>query len=336
MKMKFASRFAVHPGWRILITDMGLVPSEVLTLAALPADLFSRKDAWITPTEYYQLWQGLELAGGTENIALLLGRAISVEAFDPAIFASLCSRNLNMALERLSEYKRLIGPLVANVTVCSNHTEVVFSCYEYEKPLPRSLGIAEAVFVTQLARIATRHPIKIIYCELVTLPANQGECEEFLGCKIQRGSSNRLHFSVDDSIRPFLTENIAMWDFFEPKLRARLSTLDINATTEDRVRGILLEILPGGLSSIDEVARRLACTPRSLQRRLEKEGVIFRELLGLIRRELACHYLSNSNLSSGEISYLLGFDDSNSFLRAFKTWTGLTPGKFRTVTIQPG
>lgn len=323
------NRFAIHPGWQLLITDMGLVPSDVLSLARLPADLFSRKDAWLTPTEYFRLWNGLESAAGSENIALALGRAVSAEAFDPAIFACLCSPDLNVALTRLAEYKRLISPLAADVRIGADATEIAFSCDGYEEPLPRSMGAAEIVFVTQLARLATRVRIEPIGCELVTLPAQNQAFEAFLGCRLRQGTSYVVRFSAVDATRPFLTMNVGMWDFFEPALQARLSKLDANASISERVRAVLLDMLPTGQSSVEEAAQRLALSTRSLQRQLGKDGIHFRDLLGDVRRDLACHYLRHSELAMGEIAYLLSFEDANSFLRAFKAWTGYTPGAFR-------
>jgi AraC-like DNA-binding protein len=54
-------------------------------------------------------------------------------------------------------------------------------------------------------------------------------------------------------------------------------------------------------------------------------------VLNETRQELAQHYLANSTISPAEISYLLGFQDGNSFIRAFKGWTGMTPGSYREV-----
>jgi len=64
---------------------------------------------------------------------------------------------------------------------------------------------------------------------------------------------------------------------------------------------------------------------RTLQRRLEAEGASFRALLNASRENLARHYLRNTTLSGGEIAFLLGFEDPNSFYRAFQGWTGQTP-----------
>lgn len=329
MTLKHANRFAVHPGWRLLILDMGMDPIDVLSYAGLPADLFAGKDVWLSPVEYFRLWHGLEASSNGRNIAVLLGKSISVEAFDPPIYAGFCSANLNVAMQRLAEYKRLIGPLVADVSVGSRETAVTLTCYGYDSPLPRSLGITEAVFLTQLARMATRSAIRPLACELITLPAHQAECEAFLGCSIRQASTNTIRFSAEDAARPFLTENLAMRKFFEPSLQARLATLDGEASIVERVRAVLLDMLPSGASSLDEVAKRLMMSTRSLQRRLMQSNLNYRDLLSDLRRELASHYLRHSDLSPAEISYLLGFDDPNSFLRSFKDWTGQTPGRFR-------
>jgi AraC-like DNA-binding protein len=77
------------------------------------------------------------------------------------------------------------------------------------------------------------------------------------------------------------------------------------------------------------VAESLAVSKRTLQRRLTAEATSFQLLLNQTREGLALHYLSSSTLSNGEVSLLLGFDDANSFLRAFHQWTGVTPKSFR-------
>jgi AraC-like DNA-binding protein len=66
-----------------------------------------------------------------------------------------------------------------------------------------------------------------------------------------------------------------------------------------------------------------------LQRQLLAEGLSFQDVLNRTRRELAEHYLCQDAITLGEVSWLLGFQDGNSFIRAFKGWTGSTPGQYR-------
>ena len=327
--MAKARRFAVQPGWQILLADMGVPVADVLRHADLPADLFRRADASLAANQYFALWQALEDITGSSELPLLIGRAISVESFDAPIFAALCSPDLNVALGRLSDYKRLIGPLRLDVQVGTGKTRAVIHCDGYDGDLPVSVGATELVFLTQLARIATRRRVEPIALTLSQPPADGAAYREFFGRAIRRGEGTSIAFAARDASAPFLTENLAMWRAFEPDLRQRLAEVECDAGIVERVRSVLLEMLPGGLSSIDEAARRLAMSKRSLQRHLRAEARTYQDVLNETRRELAEHYLVRSTLPPSEISFLIGFRDSNSFLRAFNGWTGQTPGEFR-------
>ncbi|MDR3689688.1 MAG: AraC family transcriptional regulator ligand-binding domain-containing protein [Fimbriimonas sp.] len=310
---------------------MGLNPDEVLRRARLPGDLFARKDASVTPSEYFDFWRALEEAGGFEEFPLAFGRVISVEAFDPTIFACFCSTNLNVALQRLSKFKRLSCPMILSVDIHPEHTATTIDCYGHEGQIPRSLAIAELVFFTQLARMATRRHIVPSNVLLTQLPERIAPHEEYFGVPLRRGIANRITFSAQDAASPFLTHNEAMWAVFEPVLRRRLSDLDQSSNVRQRVKSALLELLPSGQTSIMDAASRLAMSKRTLQRHLSAESVGYQTVLNETRQELAQHYLANSTVSLGEISYLLGFQDGNSFIRAFKSWTGISPGSFREV-----
>jgi AraC-like DNA-binding protein len=72
-----------------------------------------------------------------------------------------------------------------------------------------------------------------------------------------------------------------------------------------------------------------------LQRHLANEATSYQDVLDDTRQELASHYLARSAISPGEISFLIGFRDTNSFLRAFKDWTGMTPSVYRGLRAHP-
>ncbi|QDL54276.1 AraC family transcriptional regulator [Rhodoferax aquaticus] len=327
--MKHASKFVVLRGWKLLMADMGLNLAEVLAWAQLPADLFTRPGATLSPEDFFRLWTGMEQVAGGEELPLKFGQAISVEAFDPPIFASLCAPNLATALVRLSDFKRLIGPMILDVQSTPACTSVALDCYGHTGALPRSLAITEMVFFTQLARLATRKHITPLRVEITQLPSNLVPLEAFFGCSPQPSTHNRITFSAEDAKHPFLTEDSGMWESFEPTLRKRLAALDAQATTVERVHSALLELLPSGRSSVEEVADKLLTSRRTLQRQLSDEGSSFQEVLSNTRQRLAEHYLRQSTITPGEVSWLLGFQDGNSFIRAFRNWTGTTPGQFR-------
>ncbi len=83
------------------------------------------------------------------------------------------------------------------------------------------------------------------------------------------------------------------------------------------------------VQSIEALARQLAMSPRTLQRRLADEGSSYQEILVETRREAAERFLGESALSVAEVGYLLGYSEPAAFHRAFKRWHGVTPVEFR-------
>jgi len=80
---------------------------------------------------------------------------------------------------------------------------------------------------------------------------------------------------------------------------------------------------------IEALARQLAMSPRTLQRRLAAEQVSYQELLDDARKEAAARYLGESTLAICEVAYLVGYSEPAPFHRAFKRWYGMTPENFR-------
>lgn len=321
--------FAVQPGWRILLTDLGIRPSDVLRRAGLPDDLFTRENASLTSDEYFRLWSGLEEECADPTLPIRIGETISVEAFDPPIFAALCSPDLNTALRRISRYKKLICPMALHIHEREDNTTVELEWLHATSDPPGSLVATELVFFVQLARLATRAEVHPVRVTTTNPPSPPDAYTAYFGVKVRKGRTHEIAFSAEDAKKPFLTANDNMWQFFEPELRKRLSELDDAATMSDRVRGALLELLPSGSASIEAVSRRLQVSTRTLQRRLNLEGGKFQQVLSKTREDLARHYLRSSAMSGAEISFLLGFEDPNSFSRAFHTWTGETPEQAR-------
>jgi AraC-like DNA-binding protein len=332
--MANANSYSVNPGWRLLLKDLGIQPANVLRRANLPGDLFGRENALLNTKEYFRLWRGVEEEAADPTLPIRIGAAISVEAFSPLLFAALCSADLNTALERIAQYKKLVAPMALHVDVGDKATTLKLEWLDSTVEPPVSLVATELVFFVQLSRIATRTRICPLAVTAPNPPEPREEYAEYFGVDLQQGPSPMISFKAKDATLPFLTANEKMWDFFEPDLRKRLSDLDSSATTADRTRAALLELLPSGAASVAAVSERLGTSTRTLQRRLRQENRSFQALLNETREELARHYLKASNFSGAEISFLLGFEDPNSFFRAFHSWTGETPQQARSVMLE--
>lgn len=126
----------------------------------------------------------------------------------------------------------------------------------------------------------------------VSLPGAD-ELETFFGVSLAKGAFNGVVFSASDAQKPFLTSNAGLWSIFEPALQKRMQDLEDDSQFCDRVRACLMEVLASGQVSIADVAKRLALSPRTLQRRLQAEDTSFKQELSNLRSELANHYLVN-------------------------------------------
>ena len=319
-------KFVVDTSWQILLNDLGVAPQNLLRQANLPLDLFCQPEATLTVAQYFDFWRGLEtLLSSDPAFPLRVAQAVTVEAFSPPVFACICSDNLDLALQRLAQYKPLIGPLRLDVETTDYQTAITLGELPGQPPLPPSLVATELTFLVHLARLATRDRIIPLKVQSTTHLPGSDEFETFFGVSLTEGAFNSVVFSALDAQKPFLTANAGMWSIFEPVLQKRMQDLEMNSQFRDRVRACLMEVLASGQVSIADVAKRLALSPRTLQRRLQAEDTSFKQELSNLRSELANHYLVNTPYSSAEISFLLGYSEPSSFFRAFHIWTGKTP-----------
>ncbi len=320
-------KFIVDMSWEVLLKDLGLRAADLLRRAHLPEDLFAQKHPALTKEQYFRLWDSFEVAMDTDDWPLQLVQAVTPESFSPPLFAALCSPNLEAALQRLSEFKPLIGPMRLPLHKTSEGLCATFEVIGAERDIPPALVAMELAFLVNLARIATRErvvPLQVTCTTPMGQPYN-----DYFGVIPINGQRNSVEFANTDLKLPFLTSNAGMWEFFEPQLRQRLQDMQADSGTSQRVHSVLLELLPAGKSSIEEVAAKLAMSKRTLQRKLQSENTNFQDILQSVRTQLAKHYLKHKRVTSLEIALLLGFDSQSAFIRAFTGWVGISPEKYR-------
>ena len=321
--------YALDTTWRTLLRDLGVKPANVLRRAGLADDLLQQPSVRLAPEEYYRFWDSMAAETGDPLFPIRLCQAIRSESFSPPLFAAMCSPNLFVALERIAKFKTLVGPMRLDIALERDVMTCELIWLDAPFTPPVSLVLTELLFFVSLARMGTRENVKPIGVTTTVLPTPAAPYEDFLGARIASGHRHRLTFTATDATRPFLTSNEPLWAAFEPELRQRLANFDAAVTTSRRVRATLHEGLPSGLVTMQAVAKKLALSTRTLQRRIHAEGTTFQQILRDTREALARHYLENTALPAAEISFLLGFDEPNSFYRAFRAWTGSTPESIR-------
>jgi AraC-like DNA-binding protein len=95
------------------------------------------------------------------------------------------------------------------------------------------------------------------------------------------------------------------------------------------VRKAIAESMRDGSPQLARVAKTLAMSPRTLQRRLQEGDLDFKKLVEDTRRRFAITYLKDRGNTLAQVAFLLGYSEVSAFNRAFKRWTGSTPLAYR-------
>lgn len=324
-----ARDYVIDGTWRTMLKDLGVSPAEVLKRAGLPLDLLHQDSPRLTPAAYYDFWNAVEAAVADPVFPIRICETVSADTFTPLLFAALCSPNLLVAAERAGRHKALVSPMRVTISDEDDLVAMDLSWDHAPPPPPTSLVLKELLVCVHLGRAATREPMCPVEVTSTALPPDLAPYEEFFGAPLRQGPRHRITFTRADATRPFLTSDEAMWKAFQPALRERLGGREGTRSATERVRSALFDALPSGVVGLEEVSRRLATSVRTLQRQIEAEGSSFQHILKETRERLARHYLESTTMTAAEIALLLGYDDPNSFSRAFKAWTGATPRAVR-------
>jgi AraC-like DNA-binding protein len=161
-------------------------------------------------------------------------------------------------------------------------------------------------------------------------PANIDEHRWVFGCEVSFDApEHKVTFHRDALALPVVKADPKLGALIDQYAEELLQRLPRGHALSDRVRQIVAESLCDGDHGLEPIAERLRMSPRTLQRRLQEEDTSHQQLVDELRHELAVKYLAEPNLSIGEVAFLLGFSDPSAFHRAFRRWTGKTPGEHR-------
>jgi AraC-like DNA-binding protein len=121
----------------------------------------------------------------------------------------------------------------------------------------------------------------------------------------------------------------ALHDLHERVVAEELPSPLAGDTLVERLRRALEERLESGPPPLAELARALGTSTRTLQRRLAELGVDYQQVVDEVRCARTLELLQKPSLSVLAVARAVGYADANSFHRAFRRWTGTTPGDYR-------
>lgn len=326
--------FPLDYGWLIRTKDLGLENQEVWTTSGLSLPSPDSVDPRITIDEFYTIFQTVQTLFPNKIYALEFEKVWTVESFSLIHYAVLHSRNLKECFERLHRFKNIYGPELISISETQEEFAVTIDFLPSVIDVPSTLIEFTIVSFLKLVRLGTRKKIKPLSVT-ITKEVDAEAYYNYLGVSPRKGQVNKVVFSQKDAEQPFITHDENIWKIHEQALQVSLDHVNNNISYSAKVQSALLQLLPSGNYSIDDVAEKLNVSKRTLQRNLKTENTNYLEQLDTVREQRARYYLEKTDSTFGEISFLLGYDHPKSFSRAFVKWTGVNPESFRNKNQSP-
>jgi AraC-like DNA-binding protein len=325
-----SKHFRVPSRLPVRLQELGIRVSALLQNAGLPPGLFDQPRILVTTEELFALWRGIGHASPNPAIGLELGTEIKPELFDPIALAALSTDSFGEAMRQMARYKQLSCPEEIVHETDETEWSIQFRWLLANGVEPEALTDLCFAWVLTIARHGSGTRVSPIRIELARPRVYAKTIERHFGCPVLSGAArNAIVFLASDAALPFVTHNAELLAMLAPQLDEELKQHKGQETFPERVRATIQRKLAGRRPKMQEIARDLHISSRTLQRRLQDAGYSFQQALEEARHQLARHYLNNSMLELNETAYLLGYEDSNSFVRAFRIWEGVPPAYWR-------
>ena len=314
-----------------LLREEGVDPREVLRGTGLRTTALEDPDALLTNPQQLRVYQNAHALSREPGLGLRLGARFRLGHHGVLGHAILCAQSRREALRIIVRYGAIRGSLM--------------SFQVREEPGVVILGAVDAIPLGALHQMMAEEFLAMFAQPLPGLdqsvdrplqvlldypaPAHRSMYERLFDCPIRFGAESiEIHLPSKSLDVPLEMSDAEMARICEERCEMILARLGTAGGFVDRVRA---ELLAGShrFPDLDTVARELAVSPRTLCRRLEKEGSSFRLVLSEVRKGLALDYLESSDLPLEKIAALLGYEDPANFNRAFRKWVGEAPGRYR-------
>ena len=261
---------------------------------------------------------------------LRAGCVLRPERYGISGLTAMASATFGAALQRKARYNRLVWGDSYRIRQDANEFAVTTDAADEANPWSYSKVDLEFASLVTFGRRFAAPEVSPRKVELRRPePSFKALYEDVFRCPVVFGQPhNSLNFSQADAQRPLISADHRAAEWLEFGAKAALEKLDDSGVTP-RVRAQLERMLQGDEPTLAAIASQLCMSERTLQRRLSAEGQTFRRVLDEMRRDVAQRSLAAGKRNVTELAYLLGFEDSNSFYRSFRRWTGTTPESYR-------
>lgn len=262
---------------------------------------------------------------------LELGARIPIMAHGNLGSAIMACKDVRMVITLLERYAAIILPSV-RITLQQTREEVAVE-YQLSTMWPEvNIALIEAFIGTTGYNISLLtgqpffpHKVYLSYKQ----PPDPTIFQPYTHCEVEfNADQNRMVFSQAQFDLPIKTANALNQRVMAKQCEDELIKVQSHTQLTDRIREIISLYLDES-PSIGFVAEKLRISERTLRRRLNDEGINFRDLLKEIRHETAQYYLSKTDMRIESIASRLGYKETANFRKAFKEHAGKSPRQWR-------
>lgn len=334
MKTSVADRIKIPGAFWEGLRRLGIARADLVRQARLPIKALS-DGGTVNTEQFFMVWEALSALSGDPAVGIRFASQLEAAIMPPPILAAYHARDFRDALQRVARFKQLCAPERLLITELGEYGVVEFEWLHADGAQPAALVDATLASLLELGRHGTREPLNAFQVELARPMEPVSSHETYFGCRvIWNAQRDRLTLRRSDLDRPFASYNAELLDMLVPELDRALEKHQHSDSLGEQIKWILRRRLTAGRPDVQSVAQELAMSERSLQRKLTDEGLNFQKLLSETRHQLACEYLSNPTLDTIEVGFMLGYEDQNSFYRAFRVWENQTPSAWRAAQLK--
>ena len=331
--MDFNGRFI----WNLIqyASLLGANPDDLLSLVGKTREELSDQSCKLEADVYNAVIERAMLATGDSLFGLHSGENLSLQAAGLIVQIAHSAETVEEALQYCCEYANL-GCKALPMSMETKGLQVKI-CFTPDPSWARksSVCVNQTIYGHMAFTIReyqsliqqNRFPEEILLSS--SPPENEKELRRVLGNNISfHAEENSMVFSAEQVRKKVVTSDYALLKVLLDHAEKRSQAMSPKKFSE-RVEQTLINMLAGGIPTIEAVASQLNMSVRTLQRKLAEENSSFKELTDKIRRDFAVKYVKRTDLSLGEVAYLLEYSDLSAFSRSFKRWTGMSPKSFR-------
>jgi len=323
----------VNPGGLLdLLIEMGFSTHQILGVTSINPQMLTDSSSQITFHQYKQLIQRAISLTGNHAIGLDFGKRLNTTGFGILGIGFMACNTFVEAMHFTRRCAAVLNPAIEfKIHTDDNylHVDVEEGC-PWGDTEPFHVDVTFSVLTESVRLFSPEHIEQLKYqMKYPALPDVKSYQTHYQGEIQFCAHYNRISFPLAFAERSLPFQNPSAVKLAEASLENQIEAINnFHLSTLTPIKKMIASN-PGHIPSMEEVAEAFNVSSRTLNRRLKAIGTNFKDTVSDVRKNMAIDYLRSSGRSVEEIAFLLSYNDTSNFSKAFKSWTGQSPSQYR-------